>query len=65
MLSKREIKNINWYKQAGATMPLTVSMPALGMNKPMYDASGFYLPNECFVIMQDNGQFMFYHYFDY
>lgn len=65
MLSKEQIKKINWYKQAGATMPLMVAMPASGINKPMYDASGFYLPNECFVIIKEDNQFMFYHYFDY
>lgn len=65
MLNKEKIKKINWYKQAASTVPLTVSMPALGLNKPMYQKSGFYLPYDIFILIKEDGQFMFYHYFDY
>ncbi|MCX6744472.1 MAG: PEP-utilizing enzyme [Candidatus Parcubacteria bacterium] len=64
MLTQEQVKNIKWYRQSGAGIPLCIGMPFLGI-AIMDKVSGFHYPNDLGTFLKTEKGFTFYHYFDY
>lgn len=64
MLTLEEVRKVNWYKQGGAGIPLTLSSPFYSMSGRMHAKSDFYFPNDLAFSFRGESGFLFFHFFD-
>jgi len=65
MLKKEKIRSTNWYKQAGAAIPLCAFLPFLTLSsRRMVVTTGLFFPYDVSMCLKTSSGFSLYHYFD-